>query len=235
MKIGLGILIIIISLPVFPQEMEISIYDFQRVENDYKIVFNSLNQEIDSISNMMTDRINSEQRDRLTNLREAHEDKLFDDEKFLPVMEAPIEIATADMNLFHENYMDAIKSFRTFLSENVDSIDFPESIEYPYWPVRNNQYRTTIQTFKYVFNRIDRSISSYLFLIRYSLRQGQLESLMVGKYLNQNEYFDYYGILKHGLTVRLDKKDWEAYVRYYEWLKDVEREYVQQVMEVLNI
>jgi hypothetical protein len=223
-----------ICVPVFAQEMEISIYDFQQVENDYKIVFNSLNQEIDSISNIMTERITSEQRDRLTNLREAHEEKLFDDDKFLPVMEAPIEIATADMNLFHENYMDAIKSFRTFLSENVDSIDFPESVEYPYWPVRNNQYRTTIQTFKYVFNRIDRSISSYLFLIRYSLRQGQLESLMVGNYLNKNEYFDYYGILKHGLTVRLDRKDWEAYVRYYEWLKGIEREYVQQVREVLN-
>ena len=221
-------------MPAFAQEMELSIYDFQRVENDYKIVFNSLNQEIDSISNTMTDRITSEQRDLLTNLREAHEEKLFDDEKFLPVMEAPIEIATADMNLFHENYMDAIKSFRTFLSENVDSIDFPESVEYPYWPVRNNQYRTTIQTFKYVFNRIDRSISSYLFLIRYSLRQGQLESLMVGNYLNKNEYFDYYGILKHGLTVRLDKKDWEAYIRYYEWLKDIEKEYVQQVRSVLN-
>ena len=234
MKIGLSFFFFIICMPAFAQEMELSIYDFQRVENDYKIVFNSLNQEIDSISNTMTDRITSEQRDLLTNLREAHEEKLFDDEKFLPVMEAPIEIATADMNLFHENYMDAIKSFRTFLSENVDSIDFPESVEYPYWPVRNNQYRTTIQTFKYVFNRIDRSISSYLFLIRYSLRQGQLESLMVGNYLNKNEYFDYYGILKHGLTVRLDKKDWEAYIRYYEWLKDIEKEYVQQVRSVLN-
>jgi hypothetical protein len=235
MKIGLSILFFIICMPSFAQEIEISIYDFQQVENDYKIVFNSLNKEIDSISNSMTDRITQEQRDRLAALQEAHEDNLFDDEKFLPVMEAPIEIATADMNLFHENYLDAIKSFRGFLSENVDSIDYPEPVEYPYWPVRNNQYRTTIQTFKYVFNRIDRSISSYLFLIRYSLRQGQLESLMVGKYLNQNEYFDYYGILKHGLTVRLDRNDWEGYIRYYEWLKEVERQYVQEVKEVLNI
>jgi hypothetical protein len=234
MRVGISILLFIICFPAFTQDLEISIYDFQKVENDYKIVFNSLNKEIDSISNTLTDRITQEKRDRLTVLRNAHDDQLFDDERFLPVMEAPIEIATADMNLFHENYMDAIHSFSAFLSENVDSIDYPEPVEYPYWPVRNNQYRTTIQTFKYVFNRIDRSISSYLFLIRYSMRQGQLESLKVGKYLNQNEYFDYYGILKHGLTVRIEKKDWEAYVNYYEWLKVVEREYVQHVMEILN-
>lgn len=234
MKVGTGILLFIFNIPAFAQELEISIYDFQKIENDYKIVFNSLNQEIDSISNSLIDMITTEQRVRLNELRNEHEDKLFDDERFLPVMEAPIEIATADMNLFHENYLDAINSFIAFLSENVDSIEYPEPIEYPYWPVRNNQYRTTIQTFKYVFNRIDRSISSYLFLIRYSMRQGQLESLMVGKYLNQNEYFDYYGILKHGLTIRLDKKDWEAYVSYYEWLKDVERKYVQQVKQILN-
>jgi hypothetical protein len=174
------------------------------------------------------------QRDRLIELRDSHEDSLYDDEKFLPVMEAPIEIATSDMNLFHENYVDAIKSFSSFLTENVDSLDFPEPVEYPYWPVRNNQYRTTIQTFKYVFNRIDRSISSYLFLIRYSMREGQLESLMVGKYLNQNEYFDYYGILKHGLTVRLDKKDWIAYVNYYQWLIEIEQEYAMRVKEILS-
>jgi len=234
MKVGIGILLFLIGVPTYGQELEISIYDFQKIENDYKIVFNSLNKEIDSLSNIRLELITPDQRKQLLDLRNAHEDNLYDDEKFLPVMEAPIEIATSDMNLFHENYVDAIESFMSFLTENVDSLDYPELVEYPYWPVRNNQYRTTIQTFKYVFNRIDRSISSYLFLIRYSMRDGQLESLMVGKYLNQNEYFDYYGILKHGLTIRLERKDWDAYVYYYEWLMEIEREYAQRVKEILS-
>ncbi|MBR9997621.1 MAG: hypothetical protein KFF73_01560 [Cyclobacteriaceae bacterium] len=234
MKVGIAILLFLTCNSIFAQELEISIYDFQQVENDYKIVFNSLNQEIDSLSNQVIDEITQEQRDKLAELRIDHEDQLFDDEKFLPVMEAPIEISTADMNLFHENYLNAINSFSAFLNENMDSLDYPEAVEYPYWPVRNNQFRTTIQTFKYVFNRIDRSISSYLFLIRYSMRQGQLESLAVGKYLNQNEYFDYYGILKHGLTVRLDKKVWKAYVDYYNWLIDIELKYSEQVRDIIE-
>jgi hypothetical protein len=234
MKVGLCIFLFLFCFPLFGQELEISIYDFQKVENDYKIIFNSLNKEIDSLSNQRLELLSDDQRDLLTELRNEHEDQLFDDERYLPVMEAPIEISTADMNLFHENYVDAVKSFMLFLSENVDSLDYPEPVEYPYWPVRNNQYRTTIQTFKYVFNRIDRSISSYLFLIRYSMREGNLESLMVGKYLNRNEYFDYYGILKHGLTIRLDRKDWIAYLNYYQWLIEIEKEYAEQVKKILS-
>lgn len=234
MKIGIAILLCLTCNSIFSQELEISIYDFQQIENEYKIIFNELNKEIDSLSNRMMDQLSQEQRNKLAELRLSHEEQLYDDERFLPVMEATIEISTADLNLFHENYIEAINSFSSFLKENVDSLDYPEAVEYPFWPVRNNQFRTTIQTFKYVFNRIDRSISAYLFLIRYSMRQGTLESLAVGKYLNQNEYFDYYGILKHGLTVRMDKKDWEAYVDYYNWLIDIEVQFSRQVKEILE-
>ncbi len=234
MKIAIGLFLFFISLPLYAQEIEITIFDFQKVENDYKIVFNNLNREVDSISNKLIENITTAQRDQLTALLNKYEDKIYDDEKFLPVMEASIEIATADLNLFHENYVDAGHSFRSFLIENVDSLDLPELIEYPFWPVRSNRYRTTLQTFKYVFNSIDRSVSSYLFLIRYALREGLLESLMVGKYLNKNEFFDYYGILKHGLTVRLQKKDWQAYKAYYAWLISVEQEYADQRKAILQ-
>ena len=234
MKIAIGIILFFLTLPLNAQEIEITIFDFQKVENDYKVIFNNLNKEVDSISNKLMNNITDSQRDQLMTLHGTYEDKIFDDEKFLPVMESSIEIATADLNLFHENYVDAIHSFRSFLIENIDSLDLPEIIEYPFWPVRNNQFRTTIQTFKYVFNSIDRSISSYLFMIRYSLREGLLESLMVGKYLNQNEFFDYYGILKHGLTVRLQKKDWEAFKAYYAWLISVEQEYAEQRKAILQ-
>jgi hypothetical protein len=234
MKIGIAIIIYLTCNSIFSQELELSIYEFQRIENDYKIIFNTLNKEIDSLSNRMIGQLSQDQRDKLTQLRLSHEDQLFDDEKFLPVMEAPIEISTADMNLFHENYTQAVNSFSSFLKENIDSLEYPDPVEYPFWPVRNNQFRTTIQTFKFVFNRIDRSISAYLFLIRYSMRQGNLESLAVGKYLNQNEYFDYYGILKHGLTVRLKKSDWDEYVKYYNWLVDIEVQFSEQVKKIIE-
>lgn len=215
------------------QQVEITLFDFLAVENNYKLEFNKQNTLIDSLMYANRNNLSYAQETQLLLLQEKY-DSLENDDKYKDILNSKIRIKKSSLDQYYQTYRQVIRSFQEYLSDHSIDIRETNGPAYPEWELIDQQYETSLRSFREFLNQMDRRVGFVLFQMQYNLRRKNLETKDVGDFLRQNEYFDYFGILKQGLTLSMDQSDWSLYKEYYQKLIDIEKEYTRERLEILN-